>query len=415
MPHVNIKGVGTAQFPDDMPINDIRAFLQKKFAQDAITGNSNVLAPAPTTAAPFTPTLTENIGQGVSDFLTDTGIISNRHGAQQIGKNIAAIGELLPGIGDAAAGDEFGRAVAQGDTAGIALGALSAIPVVGKAVKKGVEVIGDFPLTEFTKFSDKRNARMDARLSVFDLPTKGKAENIRHITDLTDYTPEQLVNQMKILDSVGIRQGGYFKKGEGLDVFYKNDGTSQLIDPKTNNVVVENTREQTDNLIKDDILNVSASKKTQEQRSAEYQARKAADAVSNARETALQESYKMQHTAPLRGDNPSGDDLSPVFDKDIYTGNAQRFFGTGASFDDKAISVIQSMKGKPEKSITIYRAAPKSVKEISATDWVTTTKEYAQDHMEGEKGWHILSKKVKAKDIATDGNSIHEFGYDPVD
>ena len=34
--------------------------------------------------------------------------------------------------------------------------------------------------------------------------------------------------------------------------------------------------------------------------------------------------------------------------------------------------------------------------------------------MEGEKGWHILSKKVRAKDIATDGNSIHEFGYDPV-
>ena len=71
------------------------------------------------------------------------------------------------------------------------------------------------------------------------------------------------------------------------------------------------------------------------------------------------------------------------------------------------------MKGNPEKSVTIYRAVPKSVKEINATDWVTTTKEYAQDHMEGEEGWHILSKKVKAKDIATDGNSIHEFGYDP--
>ena len=71
------------------------------------------------------------------------------------------------------------------------------------------------------------------------------------------------------------------------------------------------------------------------------------------------------------------------------------------------------MRGKPEKVITIYRAVPKSVKEINPTDWVTTTKEYAQDHLEGEKGWHILSKKVKAKDIATDGNSIHEFGYDP--
>lgn len=139
MPHVNIKGVGTAQFPDNMPINDIRAFLQKKFAQDVISGRSDVLAPAQDIAAPHTPTLTERFGQGISDTLIDTGIISSRHGAQQIGKNIAAIGEFLPGIGDAAAGDEFGRAVAQGDTAGIALGALSAIPVVGRAIKKGLQ------------------------------------------------------------------------------------------------------------------------------------------------------------------------------------------------------------------------------------------------------------------------------------
>lgn len=32
MPIVEIKGVGQAQFPDDMPIQDIRAFLQSKFA-----------------------------------------------------------------------------------------------------------------------------------------------------------------------------------------------------------------------------------------------------------------------------------------------------------------------------------------------------------------------------------------------
>jgi hypothetical protein len=71
------------------------------------------------------------------------------------------------------------------------------------------------------------------------------------------------------------------------------------------------------------------------------------------------------------------------------------------------------MRGNPEKEITIYRAVPKDVKSINPSDWVATTKEYAKDHMAGEKGWHILSKKVKAKDIATDGNSIHEFGYDP--
>ena len=33
--------------------------------------------------------------------------------------------------------------------------------------------------------------------------------------------------------------------------------------------------------------------------------------------------------------------------------------------------------------------------------------------MKGEEGWHILKKDVRAGDIATDGNSIHEWGYDP--
>ena len=416
MPIVQVKGVANPmQFPDDMDIEDIRNFLKQKFTQRAINGQSDILQPVSNTVAPFQPTLAERAGQGISDALINSGIISNRHGAQNIGRNLSALGEFLPGIGDAAAGDEFGRAVAQGDNLGIGLAALGAIPVVGDTLKGAVKPISKLidDLGEFTMFSDKIAARRTAKLSVFNLPTKGKPENIRDITDLFDYTPEQLVNQMKTLDNVGIRKGGYFKKGDGLDVFYKDDGTSQLIDPKTNQVVFNNTTEQTENLIKDDILNTAQKIKTPEQRSAEFQARKANDAINNAREAALQDSYKMQHTAPMRGDNPSGDDLTAVFGKDIYTGNAQRFFGTGASFDDKAIRIIQSMKGKPEKSVTIYRAVPNSVKEINATDWVTTTKEYAQDHMEGEKGWHILSKKVKAKDIATDGNSIHEFGYDP--
>ena len=135
---------------------------------------------------------------------------------------------------------------------------------------------------------------------------------------------------------------------------------------------------------------------------AQYRAESAAQA----------EGYKMQHTAPLKSDgNPSGVNVEDAF-PGMYSGHSSDYL-TGVSYDDKAIRIIQGMKGKPEKSVTIYRAVPKDVKEINATDWITTTKEYAQDHMEGEKGWHILSKKVKAKDIATDGNSIHEFGYDP--
>lgn len=412
---VDIKGVGKAQFPDDMPIDDVRSFLQKKYYQQNTQGGIN-LDPAIQTAQPYNPSLAERAGGAIAQGLKGTGLISDNYGAQQIGKNIASLGEMLPGIGDATAGDEFGRAAAEGNLTGMGWAGLGVIPVVGDAAKKGSGALSDL-MADLPKFSDKVEARRNARLDVFDLPTKGKPENIKHITDLMDYTPEQLVSQLKLLDQSNIKQGGYLKKGDGLDVFYKNDGTSQMIDPKTNEVIFEQSREQTENLAKNDILEISEGKLSPEQRKIELDARKRQQAEGRAREEAQQETYKMQHTAPMREGNSVGYDLTSSFGDDIYTGNAVRYFGGGTkdslSMDTKAVNIIQGMKGKPEKSVTIYRAVPKKVKDINPSDWVTTTKEYALGHMKGEKGWHILSKKVKAKDIATDGNSIHEFGYDP--
>jgi len=113
MPVVDIKGVGKAQFPDGMSVDNIREFLRKKYSQGAISGESRALEPMADTASPYEPTLTERMGQSVADALYDTGIISDRYGAQRIGGNIATLGEFLPGIGDATAGDEFGKAAAE--------------------------------------------------------------------------------------------------------------------------------------------------------------------------------------------------------------------------------------------------------------------------------------------------------------
>ena len=104
MPIVDVKGVGKAKFPDDMDINDIRNFLRNKYSQQAVRGQSDILAPVENIAAPYEPTLVEKIGGGIADTLKSTGLISDNYGAQQIGKNIASIGEFLPGIGDATAG-----------------------------------------------------------------------------------------------------------------------------------------------------------------------------------------------------------------------------------------------------------------------------------------------------------------------
>ena len=137
---VDIKGVGQAQFPDEMPIDDIRSFLRNKYYQRAAQGQTDILSPAPQTVSPYEPTLTERLGGGIAEGLKGAGLISDNYGAQQIGKNVTALGEFLPGIGDAAAGDEFGRAVAEGDNLGMGLAALGAIPIAGDLAKNSLKV-----------------------------------------------------------------------------------------------------------------------------------------------------------------------------------------------------------------------------------------------------------------------------------
>ena len=139
MPIVQVKGVANPmQFPDDMDIEDIKAFLQKRFTKRAISGESDALSKVEDTASPYNPSLVDKIGSGIAGGLKDAGLISDNYRAQQIGKNLSAIGEFLPGVGDATAGDDFGRAAASGDKLGMAMAGLGAIPVVGDAVKRGL-------------------------------------------------------------------------------------------------------------------------------------------------------------------------------------------------------------------------------------------------------------------------------------
>jgi hypothetical protein len=135
----------------------------------------------------------------------------------------------------------------------------------------------------------------------------------------------------------------------------------------------------------------------------------AADAIPDLSGSSIaDESYKMAHTAPRAPDYPTGDNLEDVM-PGIY-GKHSGDYLTGLPYDDKALNVIRQMKDNPSGDVTVYRSVPKSVNEINEGDWVASTREYAETHAEGEKDWHVLSKKVKAKDIANEGN-IHEFGY----
>jgi hypothetical protein len=141
MPRVKVKGVANPMdFPDDMDIEDIKAFLQRKFKQQAVTGNKPAdLAPIQPTIQASNPSLATRAAQGIGNALTSSGLISDNASAQEIGKNVTSIGEFLPGIGDATAGDEFGRALREGDDFGMGVGLLSAIPLLGNLAKPAAE------------------------------------------------------------------------------------------------------------------------------------------------------------------------------------------------------------------------------------------------------------------------------------
>ena len=129
--------------------------------------------------------------------------------------------------------------------------------------------------------------------------------------------------------------------------------------------------------------------------------------------------WKDQHTAPTRDqDNATSiDDLTKIYPDDVYGSNAAKYYGHGdPGMDRTAINILQRIKGKPDATVTIYRAVPKDLNvDINKGDWVTISKQYAREHGENrfDGDYKILELKVKARDIITDGNSIHEQGYDP--
>lgn len=186
-------------------------------------------------------------------------------------------------------------------------------------------------------------------------------------------------------------------------------------------------------------------------------------------------SYRGSHTAPDSSFGAPLHDLTgggQMYPADVYSSKAAQIYGGGVPYDQKAFSIAQQYKDKPNALVTIYRAVPKDISNseklatlekqmaaymkrgtlpkdaenyssgskwydaayekreqlrkmpdeptsdintINAGDWVTLTREYAKDHGESALNgeYKILSKKVKAKEVFTNADSIHEFGYQP--
>ena len=130
--------------------------------------------------------------------------------------------------------------------------------------------------------------------------------------------------------------------------------------------------------------------------------------------------YRGLHTAPTRTGKNTLDNMSDIYPDDIYDPSvAGRYYGHGGDsvgIDNQSARIIAKAKANPDGEIEIFRAAPKGTKDINDGDWVTINKDYAKSHGDAwvENGeYDIVSRKVKISDLATDGNSMHEFGYSP--
>jgi hypothetical protein len=155
-----------------------------------------------------------------------------------------------------------------------------------------------------------------------------------------------------------------------------------------------------------------------------------------------------------------------VYPDDVYGANAAQYYGHGTpAMDRETVRILQGLKDKPNSTVTIYRAVPReappseqaavlqaqmkkfmargtvpegesakgwydrasdkldrlktmsdpaeSMNTINSGDWVTVNRNYAKEHGEGALNgkYKIISQKVKANEVFTNGDSIHEAGY----
>lgn len=183
-----------------------------------------------------------------------------------------------------------------------------------------------------------------------------------------------------------------------------------------------------------------------------------------------EDDYRGEHTAPTREDSPMYD-VTNAYGEDIYGSmeKAVRYFGAHRPYDMYSIGLIQRARNKPNMPVKIYRAVPavltnqekindyekqkayilktgrlpqgvdnwkdkseyydyisneidklkslpaeqETKTKINSGDWVTINPAYAKEHGKSNLNnkYKVLTKTVSAKNLFTDGNDIHEWGY----
>jgi hypothetical protein len=132
--------------------------------------------------------------------------------------------------------------------------------------------------------------------------------------------------------------------------------------------------------------------------------------------------YGGLHRPPMSDSGAPMHDLTGggnIYPDDVYSPMAARYYGTGEASDAALFQKLQRLKGRPEKSVRVFRAVPSEVMEkqgnmIHHGDWVTPNRNYAVEHGEGALNgdYRIQSANFPAKTLFTNGDSPYEFGLD---
>lgn len=131
--------------------------------------------------------------------------------------------------------------------------------------------------------------------------------------------------------------------------------------------------------------------------------------------------YRSSHVAPTSDFGAPLHDVAGrygMFPEDFYSDKGRQLYSSGnPRMDAGTHGMIRSLRNKPDAMVHVYRAVPAAARTaaINPGDWVTPTREYAAQHGESnlQGQYRIVAKKVAAKHLWTNGDSIHEWGYDP--
>lgn len=257
---------------------------------------------------------------------------------------------FVPGLGTAQGGRDFERARRENDWLGMGLSAASMLPVVGGVVKAG------------------RTATKASKIAKALEQAAPKAEST-----LDDVLPKLALAQRTLEQAPNQKNFDEFTRLKNLKNELSAKTTAEA--KATNAPLIQEAEES---------------------------------------------GYRGLHTAPTKESGSPLHDLTNTYPEDIYGFRGAEYYGhygQNHPQDRMSVSIMSSLRNKPNANVTIYRAVPKdpNIKGINTGDWVTINRSYAKEHGESALNgeYKILSKTVKARDIFTNGDSIHEWGYDP--